>query len=375
MEQTTALTLPSEEQFKSDLVAINKFQQTCQKLMLKGHDYGVIPGTQKPTLLKPGAEKITKILGLSDAYEVTQRTEEWDRGFFHYEVKCTLTHLHSGVLISEGLGSCNSMESKYRYRWVFPDDVPEELDKTKLVKKTGRRKDGRGTYIQYRLDNEDIYSQVNTLLKMAEKRSLIDAALHAGRLSDLFTQDIEDMNIGDLEKGEQKEGSAGKLDTSPKSEGSEKHWCGEHNCAFEQRIGQGGIPFYSHKLPGGKWCNEKKKETQPEVEAPEIVDARPIGKAAILEPLLEGQAPIAKEELFPSESTEEMVGFIDMDWLKESLTAIQVKVESWSESNLLAWMESYYNVEAVTVLECVALLDKGKAANFTKAVQVQLDKL
>ena len=46
----------------------------------------------------------------------------------------------------------------------------------------------------YRLDNEDIYSQVNTILKMAKKRALVDAALSAGRLSQVFTQDIEDMH-------------------------------------------------------------------------------------------------------------------------------------------------------------------------------------
>ena len=200
MESTTALTLPDEHQFKADLVAITKFQQTCQELLLKGHDYGVIPGTQKPTLLKPGAEKITKILGLSDKYDVTQRVEDWDRGFFHYEVKCILTHLGTGVVISEGLGSCNSKESKYRWRWVFPNDVPEGIDHTKLLKKTGSRRDGKGTFVQYRLDNDDIFSQVNTLLKMAEKRSLVDAALHAGRLSDLFTQDIEDIHIGSDEE-------------------------------------------------------------------------------------------------------------------------------------------------------------------------------
>jgi hypothetical protein len=43
------------------------------------------------------------------------------------------------------------------------------------------------------VDNEDIFSQVNTLVKMAKKRALVDATLSAGRLSNVFTQDIEDM--------------------------------------------------------------------------------------------------------------------------------------------------------------------------------------
>jgi len=44
----------------------------------------------------------------------------------------------------------------------------------------------------YRVPNDDIFSQVNTILKMSKKRAMVDAALSAGRLSDLFTQDMED---------------------------------------------------------------------------------------------------------------------------------------------------------------------------------------
>ena len=44
-----------------------------------------------------------------------------------------------------------------------------------------------------RIENDEIFSQRNTLLKMAKKRALVDAALSAGRLSDMFTQDMEDI--------------------------------------------------------------------------------------------------------------------------------------------------------------------------------------
>ena len=36
----------------------------------------------------------------------------------------------------------------------------------------------------------------NTILKMAKKRALVDAALNVGNLSARFTQDLEDMNVG-----------------------------------------------------------------------------------------------------------------------------------------------------------------------------------
>lgn len=197
-EQTTALTLPDEQTFRHDMEAINRFQCVVRATMVSGQDYGVIPGTQKPTLLKPGAEKIAKLLGLADQYEIVDRQENWDAGFFRYLVKCRLANINTGYIISEGMGECNSMESKYRWRWVFASQLPAHLigdtgkvERDKLVSREIGTRNGKAK--QYRLDNDDVYSQVNTILKMAKKRALVDAALSAGRLSQVFTQDIEDL--------------------------------------------------------------------------------------------------------------------------------------------------------------------------------------
>jgi hypothetical protein len=193
------MALPEEQQFRKDLAAINQFQTIVQQQMIPGHDFGTIPGTHKPTLLKPGAEKIAKLLGLADEYDILDRQERWDSAnpFFRYLVKCRLVNFHTRQTVSEGLGECNSMESKYRWRWVWPDEVPENVVKAKLLKKEFKGRRGQ-KLTQYRMENEDIFSQVNTLLKMAKKRALVDAALSAGRLSDLFTQDIEDMREGSI---------------------------------------------------------------------------------------------------------------------------------------------------------------------------------
>lgn len=115
-EQVTVLALPDESSFKRDIEAINNFQKTARAFMIEGQDFGVIPGTEKPSLLKPGAEKITKLLGLADKYDLATQVENWEKPFFHYMVKCTLVSVTSGVVISEGFGSCNSMEGKYRWR-------------------------------------------------------------------------------------------------------------------------------------------------------------------------------------------------------------------------------------------------------------------
>jgi len=209
-ENITALTLPDEEQFKHDMQAINRFQQIVHSTMVVDLDYGIIPGTQKPTLLKPGAEKIAKLLGLSDQYEILDKSEDWQQPLFRYLIKCRLIHLATGSVISEGLGECNSMESKYRWRESkrkCPICGAEAIIKGKeqygggwlCFKKTGgcgaKYEDGDSVIEEQqigRVENDDIYSQVNTILKMAKKRALVDAALSAGRLSDIFTQDMED---------------------------------------------------------------------------------------------------------------------------------------------------------------------------------------
>jgi len=210
-ETTHALALPDEETFKRDMVAINRFQNVVHANMIEGQDYGVIPGTLKPSLLKPGAEKISKLLGLADHYEILDRQEDWSKPFFRYLMKCSLISVKSDVVISEGVGECNSMEAKYRWREAkrkCPTCSAEAIIKGKkeygggwlCFNKQGgcgaKWPDGayeiEGQDIG-RVENDDIYSIVNTILKMAKKRALIDAALSAGRLSNIFTQDIEEM--------------------------------------------------------------------------------------------------------------------------------------------------------------------------------------
>lgn len=166
------------------LKGIKQFQSIVNQTLSSDSDYGVIGGS-KPTLLKAGAEKILMLLGLSSRYEILEKIEDYDRGIFAYTVKCSL--LKGDNLITEGLGSCNSKEDKYRYRWAWPNEIPNHIDKETLVSK------GSGKGLKYRIDNDEIFSLVNTLLKMAKKRAQIDATLTVAALSNVFTQDLEDI--------------------------------------------------------------------------------------------------------------------------------------------------------------------------------------
>lgn len=140
---------------QSSIQKIKQFQALVQSQFTQNHDFGIIPGTGKPTLLKPGAEKLIMLLGLTTEFEIIESERDFNEGFFQYQVRCTL--LKNGISVTQGFGSCNTMEKKYL--------------------------------------KQDPYTMDNTVLKMAKKRALVDAALLVGSLSDVFTQDIEDMDL------------------------------------------------------------------------------------------------------------------------------------------------------------------------------------
>lgn len=165
---------------------IAQMQAVVQKTLKQGHDFGEVPGTSKPTLLKPGGEKICMLFGLNPEYEFLQTTEDYDKEFFSYNIRCTL--FRNGQPVAQGVGSCNSKEKKYRY--INVDTIPDNYmgSSESFTDKYGRTK--------YKINNPDICSLVNTILKMAKKRAFIDAVLQVASLSEVFTQDLEDM--GDL---------------------------------------------------------------------------------------------------------------------------------------------------------------------------------
>lgn len=177
------------QQVSSTMQKIAQFQAVVQRTLKKDHDYGVIPGTgDKPTLLKPGAEKILMLMGLTSEYDVIEKVQDYEGGFFAFTVKCTLSR--GDVKVTEGLGHANTKEARYARRWVTEKKLPDGVDKNSLPK---REKEGKyGRYVEYQIDNDDPYTLANTALKMAKKRAQIDAVLTVASLSEIFTQDLED---------------------------------------------------------------------------------------------------------------------------------------------------------------------------------------
>lgn len=178
---------------------IRQYQKLIKETLVEGHDYGTIPGIGgKPSLFKPGAEKVCLLFKMNPEYEVTSKVEDFEHGFFTYTFKCTIfkTIVQDADVvkfpISQGVGNCNSREEKYRYLWVYENEIPAGYDKATM--KTKRYKDS-GT-VKYRIENPDSASLVNTVLKMAAKRAFVAACLQIVSLSDVFSQDLEDLPEG-----------------------------------------------------------------------------------------------------------------------------------------------------------------------------------
>ena len=151
-----------------------------ENLLQLGIDFDRIPGTDKPTLLKPGAELLCKVFKLAQGKaDVLDKSEDWDKGIFSYTIGMPLIHIESGHQIAYGIGAANSHEKKHRYRNV----------------------DGK------KMENADPADLQNTLMKMANKRAFVDAVLKATGASRMFTQDMEDFKAltGQFEKASTKQ--------------------------------------------------------------------------------------------------------------------------------------------------------------------------
>jgi hypothetical protein len=213
-------------------------------LMVRDLDFGEIPGTNRPSLLKPGAEKLVNFFGLDPEFAAVEETADWNgdehhgETFYYIRYRCRLQR--DGRVVGIGEASANSWESKYRYRWVSLDQVPPHLDASGLVTRGGRisefqfavdRAETTGRYGKpaaywqqfheaiaagaarsttkklrngeespaweidgrlYRVPNADVADQINTIQKMAQKRALVAATLIATSASEFFTQDVED---------------------------------------------------------------------------------------------------------------------------------------------------------------------------------------
>jgi hypothetical protein len=181
-----------------------KIQQLMSEVLQEGQHYGTIPGADKPSLWKPGAEKINFLFRIGTGnLEITKL--DLPNGHREITVKTPMKHIPKDTIICYGIGSCSTMESKYRYRNVsdyeitgqkIPDDAKAKKSEYRKKGYGMKKVDGSWEWVKYtstqKEENLDIADVYNTVLKMAAKRSYVDGTIKASAASDFFTQDIED---------------------------------------------------------------------------------------------------------------------------------------------------------------------------------------
>jgi hypothetical protein len=179
---------------------VHLLQEILKGVMTEGQHYGKIPGAgDKPTLLKPGAEKIMSTFQLWPDPEVEDLSFN---DVIRYRVKIKLINKVSGITEGAGVGECSTEEEKYKWRAVVSEDEWNATDEAHKRIKFGKKwENGKQVGYQIKQIRTNPYDLANTVVKMAKKRALVDAVLTATAASDIFTQDIEDMPPEVLNRG------------------------------------------------------------------------------------------------------------------------------------------------------------------------------
>ena len=153
----------------------NALTHIFKAIMVRGVDYGVLPGGNKPSCYKPGAELLSKYFNIRD--EISEKTCDrqltGENPYVSYTIRVSGFN-GRGEKISDGEGYCSSLDPKYMKSMTTQmDRMRQKGDKVSMINMVA--------WID------------NTILKMAIKRAYVDMILRATGASRIFTQDAEDM--------------------------------------------------------------------------------------------------------------------------------------------------------------------------------------
>lgn len=187
--------------------------------MKEGLDYAKIPGTDKPSLLQPGADKLCALFGLTTTLEITEATKDWigkdtyGEPFFSFSYRCRIYRTGTDILLGEADGSCSSFERGFRYRNAkpsCPECGQETIFKSKKEKGGGwfcwAKHGGCGAEFNAgdpaitnqevgQVKNPDIFDLVHPIQMRAQKRAKVAAVRTVTCSSEFFTQDMEELTI------------------------------------------------------------------------------------------------------------------------------------------------------------------------------------
>lgn len=176
-EKRVAVRAPAEltpsrltlQDVKDTVEVIKLAEELVMNVLEPGIDWGIHPGTTSYALKDPGAAKIINAFRCYSDPEIIRHVA--DDKEITFVIKGRLIHRNTGETVGTGVGSCSSLETKYRYRWVSADELGRQGLKTE-----GLKTRGKGENTRYRITNPEWDELQNTIFKMACKRYEVDAA-------------------------------------------------------------------------------------------------------------------------------------------------------------------------------------------------------
>ena len=225
---------PAQEKTADEIIArLDKIREVQKRAMDRDVDYGVIPGTErkdkdgkdisKPTLLKPGAEKLCVLFNLDAQFNGDGNSEQIiveqlpdGTKIRHMLVKryCTIYSQVSGARLGGASAVCTTLESKYAYRKaarICPNCKKENIRRSKQADNDGdqgwycwakmggcgakfRSDDAAITgQVEGRVPNVDVADQYNTCIRLGEKRALVAAVRQVTGASAIFDEEWPDI--------------------------------------------------------------------------------------------------------------------------------------------------------------------------------------
>lgn len=162
------ITPGSIEQTKQSIALL---QAMVRDLLIRGIDYGRIPGTPADSLWDPGA---SQIIGAFNCFPGERRILKFEDTDTKISVclEVPIVSRETGLVATTGVGAASTLETKYKYRWV---DDPLQWGYDEDSMKTLKTKLDKNKTV-YRIPNPEHSELLNTIVKMASKRAEVDAA-------------------------------------------------------------------------------------------------------------------------------------------------------------------------------------------------------
>jgi Na+-transporting NADH:ubiquinone oxidoreductase subunit NqrC len=199
----------SPSQIKQRIEAI---QVLMTQVLKKDTDFGIIPGMPKgtkPSLWKPGSEQILAMFQIACEPVVEDLSVE---DCYRYRVTTRLTNVQTGEFLGAGIGEASTDETKYKWKACYSK---AEFDATDPGRRRMKYSSWQGKDTEQMQVRQEPADLANTILKMAKKRSQIDATLTVTGASSMFEQDLEDLPEETRQEMARQRGGKKKAETAP----------------------------------------------------------------------------------------------------------------------------------------------------------------